>query len=888
MTTWLTSWRLALRLARRDLLKHRARAIIALVMVTLPVLGVVAADVLIQTSSVSATEGLDRRLGTVASASVEIAQGDTAVRQAPDPWSAWGSSDHTLAHPATFADIAAVLGPRAATPAALGGEILARTAHGRERMRADQIAAGSRLATGLYRLVSGRWPSAPDEVVVNQAARDRGIGTTLRVGGAGGVETPHHIVGTIVDATTRSQPVVVAPYGAFPAGSLLGGQGGQTWLVDGPPITWQQVLALNKLGVLVTDRQIASHPEDYPDPLQYDGGSGDDTAQVAALVVVMALIEVVLLAGPAFAVGARKQQRSLALLVSSGGTPRQARRVIIAGGLLLGLTAAVVGVLGGLGAAWALQPVVQRFDEQWLGPFQASWWHLVGVAAFGLVSALIACVVPAWIASRQNVVAVLAGRRGDAKPVRAFPVIGVGLFLLGVLIAIAGARDGGDLTVAWSAVVCVLGMVLLVPVVVSWVARVAGRLPLPVRFAARDAVRHRTRTVPAVAAVAATVAGVVALGISTSSDEKENRETYHPMLVMGNAYVSPSYDLVPGPGAPAPVDWAAVQATVRQQLPEVGITPVVGVGLPVTEGRSDEVVFRDPAAAEDDGDISPVNTWGSIGTDTVVSDGSDLSPTVADAFAPAEHAAQALAAGKVVLLTGDRGQTRLDHVVMRVSQTGDDGRDGHDLTVPALVLYRPADEVAPLRAVIPPAIAAKAGIATATAGLELDQPQLSPTAEKDLDAALDGLATPASVNVERGYQAEASTVILQWVLALLAAILMLGGTLTAMFLALSDARPDLATMAAVGAAPRTRRSVASAYTLVVAFVGAGLGMIVGFVPGIAITWPLTTGTWPGNDGPYLDIPWLLIAGVVLGLPILTALIVAACVRSRLPMVSRLN
>ena len=42
---------------------------------------------------------------------------------------------------------------------------------------------------------------------------------------------------------------------------------------------------------------------------------------VLVLIVVMALIEVVLLAGPAFAVGARKQQRSLALMSATGGTP---------------------------------------------------------------------------------------------------------------------------------------------------------------------------------------------------------------------------------------------------------------------------------------------------------------------------------------------------------------------------------------------------------------------------------------------------------------------------------------------------------------------------------------------------------------------------------------
>ncbi|MFI2708478.1 FtsX-like permease family protein, partial [Nocardioides sp. CER28] len=146
------------------------------------------------------------------------------------------------------------------------------------------------------------------------------------------------------------------------------------------------------------------------------------------------------------------------------------------------------------------------------------------------------------------------------------------------------------------------------------------------------------------------------------------------------------------------------------------------------------------------------------------------------------------------------------------------------------------------------------------------------------------------VYVERGYQADAYTRIVQWVLAALGAILMLGGTLTAMFLALSDARPDLATLAAVGAAPRTRRRVAAAYTFVVSFVGAVLGMLVGFVPGLAVTWPLTAEGYSGSDhvGPYIEIPWLMIAVVVLGLPLLTAVVVGLFTRSRLPMVARVG
>ena len=53
----------------------------------------------------------------------------------------------------------------------------------------------------------------------------------------------------------------------------------------------------------------------------YDTGDGDYIA-IVALIVAMALLEVVLLAGPAFAVGARRQARTLALMAASGGTPR--------------------------------------------------------------------------------------------------------------------------------------------------------------------------------------------------------------------------------------------------------------------------------------------------------------------------------------------------------------------------------------------------------------------------------------------------------------------------------------------------------------------------------------------------------------------------------------
>ena len=868
--SWWSSWRLALRLARRDLLKHKARAIIALVMVTLPVFGVITADILIQTNDVSMVEGVDRQLGTAATASVAIS-GDGSS----------SSAKPILGRPTTEADIRKAIGDRTMLPYETS-QALVETSEGRSLATTRGLDGSAPLAKGLLNLVAGRWPTTQDEVVVNQGLRDRGIGDRITIATRDGRGLTVRVVGTIRDATYRTEPVIVGQPGWLPR-EAQPGYGESSWLVDGPRLTDADLEALGAIGAYAMDRYRSLHPEQFEGD---DGFAGDDgTAQVAALVIVMALIEVVLLAGPAFAVGARKQQRSLALMASSGGTPRQSRRVIVAGGWILGLTAGVVGVVGGIGAGWALLPVVQRFSSMWMGPFEIVWWHLAAVVVFGLVSALTACVVPAWIASRQNVVAVLAGRRGDAKPVRAFPWIGLGLFGVGVLVAIAGTREiGGELTIAWAAVICVLGMVFLVPTVVSWVARLAGRFPLAMRFAARDAVRHRTRTTPAVAAVAATVAGIVALGIGTASDELENRETYQPGLVMGDAAVTARNDNAFGEPSGQSTDWAAAKAAVLAQAPDAKVRAVTGVQSDFATDTWTEVNVLEPGSKPRDWAwIGPDNMSGSLGSSILVSNGSDL-PGIVTKAAPG--AAAALAAGKAVVFAGEEAQQDLTSVIISTRAYVNGTSEGKPTrtTVPATVVV--TREAAP-QMVLPPALAKKAGLTATTVGLDVSHPGLSEDQEKSLDAQLRALPTPAGISVERGYQASDDVLILQGLLFLLAAVLMLGGTLTAMFLALSDARPDLATLSAVGAEARVRRKVAASYTFVVAFVGAVLGLCVGLVPGIAVTRPLTEHNYL-DAGPFLDIPWLLILAVVIGLPVLTAVIVGACVRATLPMVSRLT
>jgi putative ABC transport system permease protein len=198
-----------------------------------------------------------------------------------------------------------------------------------------------------------------------------------------------------------------------------------------------------------------------------------------------------------------------------------------------------------------------------------------------------------------------------------------------------------------------------------------------------------------------------------------------------------------------------------------------------------------------------------------------------------------------------------------------------------------------MQGVLSPAAAEAVGVEPAVVGLVVSGAEISEDDEREAGEALAALGGDQSLYVERGYRADDSTVILLVVLGALGGVLMLGGTLTATFLSLSDARPDLATLSAVGAAPRTRRAVAASYALVIGVVGAVLGVAVGFVPGVAVTYPLTGADWvqevdPSLPDHFLAIPWLLIGAIVVVLPLLTAVAVGLTTRSRLPVVARID
>lgn len=890
----LTGWRVLLRIAWRDVLRNKGRSALILVMIALPVLGVTAAHVVISTQNVSTLEGLDRRLGN-AEANLEVTTNE-AVGQETDPHRGGWSSGYRK-EPVTTADLTEILGKNAVLTPWRQDWLNARLDDRVRNVTVTSADLREDVFDGTYELTAGRLPEKKGEILVNEALSDRGVtmGETLEF-----LDSPGtlEVVGLAEDASYRGSEHAWA----FPGSVAAPVQGPvaepDDYLVTGADVGWAQVVELNKLGVNVLSRSVVTDPpsDDEIRAAQGENYYDDNTSEMVfaaiVLVITMALLEVILLAGPAFAVGARRMQRHLAQVAATGGTPGQVRRAVLATAVVLGGIAAAVGLVGGILAGAIAVPIAQHWSSSVFGPLDLVWMQLLGIALLGWVSAVIAAFVPAWIASRQDVVKVLAGRRGDRAPSKASPVVGAVLFAAGTALAVHGTRQPtwGEVWIAAAAVLVVLGGVLLLSPVVAIVGRLSGGAPLPLRYAVRDAARHRARTVPAIGAVMATVTGVVALGIANASDAKESEETYRPSAAMGSGSVRYWSD-----GFSEKTDaesWATITEVVRETFPEARAVQ----GFKQDDGAGG---YTDINLKEEVGRASLLGEWGGSYSSWIVDDQLPAASYWMSDEAKAQADA-ALRAGKVVLFTDDTARLAAEEMDQAAPDTSiteatlvtstwdgysEQSDQGLKLTVPVTVVEA---EFGVVQGILPTKVAERLDVPITPVSIEVPGP-----VSKDEAAALDKALQAAGVGdaevyVERGWPGDRESALLLLILAAVGGLLMLGGTLTATFLALSDAAPDLATLSAVGAAPRERRLVAASYALVVGGIGSVLGALVGLVPGIAATWPMTGHGASWEQSHYLDIPWLLILGVVVGLPLLTALVVGLCARSRLPLVARID
>ncbi|MCA1657055.1 MAG: ABC transporter permease, partial [Actinobacteria bacterium] len=366
-------------------------------MIGLPILALSTADVLARTAQLSPAEKLTHELGA-ADARILWAQAGTAIEQDPRGlnygWSARPDPESQNGNPTQQSkpseeEFRKALPPGSTIVSRRSMSTGIRTHNGVKS--ADLIAFDYSAPTvrGLVRQVSGRAPRTTSEVALTRRLADA---TGLRVGDTMSLTRPQErdylIVGLAED------PYHLKAETAF---TLPDGKPGATeWYVDTPRgLSWPDVMALNTKGYVATSREVVLHPPPRSAVPYFRGqGRSDNGAQgqtIAAVVLAagMALLEVVLLAGPAFAVGARRRRRELALVAATGGDRRDVRNIVLAGGAVLGFAAAVAGVAAGVGLAAALLPSLERLSGSVAGHFDVRPLEIAGVAFVGIVTGLI-------------------------------------------------------------------------------------------------------------------------------------------------------------------------------------------------------------------------------------------------------------------------------------------------------------------------------------------------------------------------------------------------------------------------------------------------------------------------------------------------------------------
>ncbi|SCF31774.1 putative ABC transport system permease protein [Micromonospora viridifaciens] len=890
----LGSWRTALRVARREARRARGRTALVLAMIALPVLALSFVAASWDMAQLTRAERLDRQLGA-ADAELRWTHVD-AVEQ--DAWgeNSWPAESEATprARPVTADEIRALL-PAGSRVAPLRRWVPFQIRSGRQLVVFDTRAVDltDPLTRPLATLRAGRRPTAPDEIAVSPAAlRQLGVRLGEPIRTTDGAS--YTVVGEVEFPDNLGEVVALRP--EAPAGPVAPPD--QSWLVDVPgPIDRALVDRLNARGIVVAARApVPGREETFAGP----GLPDPETAGNALLIGGLGLLEVVLLVGPAFAVGVRRRRRDLALVAVAGGDAAHLRRLVLADGVVLGAGGAALGLLLGVGAAFAGRPLVEQYlVSARLGGYRVFPAALAAIAAVAVLAGVLAALAPAWTAARQDVVAGLAGRRNPPRHRRRWLVLGVLLTGAGTGVAALGATRASPPAVLAGLILGELGLVFCTPTLIGLLARAGRLLPLTPRLALRDASRNRASAAPAISAVMAAVAGSVAIGAYLASDEARHRAQWQPGLPPGQVLLM---DTGAPEGTPLPPTDEITQR-VRAVLPDATVVPLSGTacGRPASPEDyclANVVLPPERRCPYEPGEALPDAVRAEARTDprcvrpfreptnlylpAVVDDGPALAALTGAPATEVTAATRVLRAGGVVVT--DPRQV-LDGRVTVAATHGVDGPEA-SATLPGYVLRGglPVD-----RLVLSPPAAAAIGLVGTRLGYLVD-PAAPPTTDqrKRLAAELSRSAS-LSVQVEDGPPGPDQQPLLL-LLAIASGVITLGAAGVATGLAAAEGRRDLSTLAAVGADPRVRRVLSLWQAGVIAVLGSALGILAGLGSAAIILASLNrryAQAWPAQEPFPLAVPGLTLAVLVV-VPLVAMLGAGLLTRSRLPVERRLT
>ncbi len=572
----------------------------------------------------------------------------------------------------------------------------------------------------------------------------------------------------------------------------------------------------------------------------------------------------------AFATSARRQLVTVGQLSANGAPERLVRRSLALQGCWTGLTGSVAGVIAAVVALLLARSTIEEIKGAVLAPYRFVPFDLAVIITTGTLAATLAALVPARSASRVPVLAALAGRRPLGVVPRRLVPVGLATFALGIFLLFLGASsDGGGDAAAAAAVlggVMVLaGMCCCSPLAIETMSRASARVGRSWRFAGRSLGRTRTRSAAVVTAIA--VAG--ALGAAGSTFAMNIESGGGRQLPADTIVLQPAILIEPRGADLTELTAAPLDEAAREQLasilPAATVTPR---RIATWELSAVEPQF---AAEEPREDVVPVIREGIVIADPAVIDLYELSASEREDLESEGalllqpwFAEFPVRGGDLLVLDTASGEIVVpyamrDHVREAIENPGEEPEFSGVYGIDVLMITehsarRLGLDVVEFGAIVrndaPLTQAQRDALSRTfegTAVAEWYRDAVDPSGRASgwwalVDGGEDEISTAAFQGIALGI-----------VLALTLLVVAIG-----LALAATESRDERDVLVAVGARPRTMRSLAGSKALVMTLTGVALAIPTGLIPAFAVTRAV--------DDPF-EIPWLALAALLVVVPL---------------------
>jgi len=578
---------------------------------------------------------------------------------------------------------------------------------------------------------------------------------------------------------------------------------------------------------------------------------------IVLVVSVIGLVFIGLVATAAYTVMAQRRQRALGMLASLGATKADVRFVLIADGLIGGVTGAIIGAAVALGGWLWYYPHLAIASAHRIDPFDLPWTTVVIGMLLAVATSVLAAVWPGRAISKVPVVAAISGRvqppqlvRRSLRPGLTFLV--AGLFVLFASGGWGGGQNGGYLVIA-GLLCCEIACALLAPFIVDKLARLAWRAPLASRLALRDLARYRSRSGAALAAVSFAVF-IATVVIVIASVQFHDALAYTAPNIASNQLILYNPGSDPSQYQPGQFIPAAKLVATRKRADALAVQLHAATPLELHVAVSGSVPEPGQPTQNQFGTLTSLNRHGAVG--------------------PMYVATRALL--KAFGISKSEVNPHADVLTMRALLPSTGGL----ALVNGVFLYQSPPGCPAGMCILNPVIQTTSKL---PAGTSVPNTVITENAVKALHETsipvgwliqARSALTPVQINAARQAALSLGTTIEtkngQPSLGEISNGATIGGLLLALgVLAMTvglirkETAGDLRTMTAAGAGGRTRRALAGVTSGVIAFLGAALGTTAACLAVLAWSHADLTAT-------FRNVPWSDIGLLVIGMPLIGA------------------